>query len=278
LLRTVRRLIPLLAAVPLAAALWPLAARAGEANCWFEAGVLVVPAEVAGVAGDYVLDTGAQQTLMAVDAAQGAGFADDRFEGPVRLAGLVIDHQQVAKAKLDARFWWLSTPVAGVIGADLLGGYVLDVRFAPCRIGLWRAGEAPGFKAEAALPLGWSQGRPVVQAAVSDDGRALQGRFVPATGSDTPVRLRDDLADAPGAAKREGLYPFGALRPRLRALSLAGDLYEQVPAGLVARAGFEADGEIGAPVLSRYRLRFDFPGGRLGLAHEKGPPDRSGGP
>jgi hypothetical protein len=96
------------------------------------------------------------------------------------------------------------------------------------------------------------------------------------------VRLRDDLAAAPGAANRDSLYPYGDARPRLRALSFAGDLFENVWSGLLPKAGSGAVGEIGAPVLAHYRLRFNFPAMRLTLArvafHEKGPPDRSGGP
>jgi hypothetical protein len=256
----------------------PLAARAGETNCWFDAGVLVVPAEVAGVAGDFVLDTGAPQTLMETDYALTAGLEQAQFTGTVRLAGMAARPVAVAAAKLGARTWWLPTPVAGVIGADVLKDYVLDVRFDPCRVGLWRKGEAPPFRPKTHLPLSWIGGRPTVPAIASDGVRTRAGGFVPATGSDTAVRLRDDLADAPVAAKREGLYPYGALRPKLRALSFAGELFENAPSGLLARDQAPAEGEIGAPALARFRLRFDFPAGRLLLAKEKGPPDRSGGP
>jgi hypothetical protein len=253
-------------------------AQAGPSACWYEAGVLVAPAEVMGVAGDYVLDTGAPHTLLADSQAQGAGFSETALVGEVRVAGLDLPARPVAVAKLDARLRWLPTPVAGVIGADVLGGYVVDVSFEPCRVALWRAGEAPPFGRARSLPLAWRDGRPVTAAAAADGARALAGDFVLATGSDTPVRLRDDLADAPGAARREDLYPYGGLRPRLRALSFAGDLYEQAPSGLAPKAELDAAGEIGAPVLAAYRLRFDFPGGKLQLAKEKGPADRSDGP
>lgn len=260
------------------AALWPPLARAGETACWFEAGVLVVPAEVMGVAGDYVLDTGAPRTLLAETQAQGAGYAETELKGGVRLAGLTLAEQPVRVMKLDARLRPLPTPVAGVIGADVLAGRVLDVQFAPCRVTLQAAGEATDFGPAASLPLAWRSGRPTAPASVSDGHRTLAGDFVLATGSDAAVRLRDDLADAPGASDREALYPAGAARPRLHALSFAGDLLEAQPSGLVAHAELDAMGEIGGPVLSRYRLRFDFARGELLLAKQKGPPDRSDGP
>ena len=273
------------ASLPLALCLLPLAApvsqaQAGTTRCWFEGGVLVVPAAVLGVAGDYVLDTGAPHTLMADTQAQGAGYGETELNGEVRLAGVSLQDRPVQVATLDARLRALPTPVAGVIGADMLAGRVLDVAFAPCRVALYPAGRAPPFGRATTLPLAWRDGRPVIGAAAADGRRTLAGDFVPATGSDTPVRLRDDLADAPGSSRREALYPYGGARPRLRALSFAGDLFEDQPSGLVARPELDAVGEIGAPVLAHFRLRFDFAGGELRLARpmRKGPPDRSGGP
>lgn len=263
----------------LAACLLPAAARAGEARCWFEAGVVVVPAEVMGVAGDFVFDTGEPRTLLAETQAQGAGYAETELKGLVRVAGLELKNRAVAVAPLDARLVALPTPVAGVLGADLLAGKVVDLSFAPCRLAIYEAGRAPRLAgAGSSLPLILRGDRAVTTAAVSDGRRAFAGDFVLRTGSDTPVRLRDDLADAPGAAKRDPLYSYGAARPRLRALSFAGDLFEEASSGLIGKAGFDAAGEIGAPVLAAYRLRFDFAAGSLWLAKRKGPPDRSGGP
>jgi hypothetical protein len=254
------------------ACLWPSAALAGAARCWFEGGVVVVSAEVLGVAGDYVLDTGEPHTLLALTQAQGAGYAATSLSGEIRFAGLTLADRPVEVVPLDARLRALPTPVAGVLGADLLQGKVLDVSFAPCRVAVRAGPDAPPFGAGVTLPLVWRGGRAVTLAAVSDGRRAFEGDFVVGTGSDTPVRVRDDLADAPGAADRRALYPEGEARPALRALSFAGDLYEHPPSGLVAKPGLEAAGEIGAPVLAAYRLRFDFIRGRLTLAKQKGPP------
>lgn len=254
------------------AALPAPAPTAGAAACWFENGVVVVPAEVMGVAGDYILDTGAPQTLLADTQAQGAGFADTALSGEVRLAGRRAQGVAVAVRKLDVRTGLFPTPVAGVIGADVLKAYVLDLSFAPCRIALRPPGRAPAFGRATALPLAWIAGRPTVRAGVSDGPRAFSAAFALATGSDTPVRLSDALAAAPGAVKPREVYPFGVARPRLRALSLGGRIAEDLPAGLVESADPALAGEIGAPLLSVWRVRFDFPRGRLLLRpNEKGP-------
>jgi hypothetical protein len=245
-------------------------AAAGGGACWFEHGVLVVPAEVMGVSGDYILDTATPHTLLADSQAETAGYAETVLTGRVRLAGVTLDRRPVAVAALDLRTGALPTPIAGVIGADVLKGFVLDVSYAPCRVRLSRPGRAGPFRAPVAvLPLAWRGGRPTAHAGVSDGLRAFAGDFALATGGDTPIRLSDAFAAAPGAAKPKELYPGGNLRPRLRAVSFAGTLAERPQSGLIAAEDPKLAGEIGAPLLAHWRLRFDFPTGRLLLAARK---------
>ena len=241
-------------------------ARAGEAACWFENGVLVMAAQVMGVAGDFILDTATPHTQLAETQAQGAGFAETALTGEVRLAGLRIANQPVEVADLDLRTGALPTPIAGVIGADVLRPYVLDVSFAPCRVALHPAGGAPRFPAWRALPMTWVAERPVVRATVSDGAKSLTANFTPGVGADRAVRLSDVVARAPGATKLIELYPYGILQPTLQGLAFAGETTEDLPSGLVHAEDPELAGQIGAPFLSRYRLRFDFPAGRLELA------------
>jgi len=265
----VRLTLPLLVLAAVAAA---PAARAGGTACWFDNGVVVVPAEVLGIAGDYVLDTATPTTLLADTQAGGAGFAATALTGRVRLAGLTLDDRPVGVATLDLRTGALPTPIAGVIGADLLKDFVLDVSFAPCRVALRRR-RGRRFPASAVLPLRWIAGVPTAEVAVTDGTRAWRGAFALATGGDTPVRLSDAVAQAPVAGASKELYPYGVLRPKLRALGFADDLYEDLPAGLIKALDPALAGQIGAPLLARYRLRFDFPHGRLLIAPAT-PPDR----
>jgi hypothetical protein len=241
-------------------------ARAGEAACWFDNGVVVVAAQVMGVTGDFILDTATPHTQLAETQAQTAGFEETALTGDVRLAGLRITRRPVEVADIDLRTGALPTPIAGVIGADVLRPYVLDVTFAPCRVALNRARRAPRFPAHRSLPMTWVAGRPVVAATASDGVRSLTAKFTPGIGADRAVRLSDVAASAPGANKLLEVYPYGVLQPRLESLTFAGQVALTLPSGLVHAEAPNLAGQIGAPFLSRYRLRFDFTAGRLELA------------
>lgn len=245
-------------------------AQAGLVRCWYENQVVVVGAEVMGVAGDFILDPATPHTQLADSQAQAAGYAGADLRGRVRVAGVTVRDAAVAVAPLDLRTGALPTPVAGVIGADVLKGLVLDIDFRPCRIRLSRPGAAGPFRSLRTLPLAWIAGRPVVRAAVSDGPHALSGGFSVGLGADTEVRVSDAAARAPqassGAAKPKEAYPYGVLRPRLRAFSFAGGLVENLPAGLMAAEDPALVGQIGAPILSRFRLRLDLASDRLMLA------------
>lgn len=256
----------LLAALTVTLGAWP--ARAETTRCWVDQGVVVVPAVVAGAAGDYILDTGTPTTQLHETRAQSEGFAAISLTAEVRLAGLRLPARPIAVVDLDARTHDFPTPIAGIIGADLLAGLVLDVSFAPCRIGLWPKGHAPRLAHARSLPLTIAGGRPVVAAGVADGTRAELGLFVPSTGLDAAVRLNADRGVVRHGGKAETLLPYGPARARLRALSFAGELWENLPAGLVAPTDLPpgALGEIGPPVLAGWRLRFDLDAGRLWLA------------
>lgn len=245
-------LLALAAAVP---------AQAAEIACRFERGVVVAPAVVAGIAGDYIVDTGAAQSALHETKAQAEGIAEIDLSGDVRLAGKIVPDLPLKVVDLDVRTWNLPTPVAGVIGADALKGFVVDLAYAPCRLRLSAPAEAPRF-AGRSLGLSWDLGRPTVDASISDDAHQISGRFVVATGANVPVRLADDLAQAPGGAGTKELYPEGVWLARLPQVNFAGATGRDVAAGLMKPEG-DVVGLLGGAVLAHFRLRFDFPGRRL---------------
>ena len=241
-------------------------ACAGEVACHFEAGVIVVPAEVAGIAGDYILDTGSARTTLHETLAQVAGLEGDSVTGDVVLAGMRVSGQTLPIADLDVRTWNLPTVSAGVIGTDVLREFVVDVSFAPCRVRLARRADVPPFRGRS-LELGWDQGRPTVVASISDDTHQITGAFVIATGANAPVRLADDLAQTTPETSRE-LYPEGVWLARLPQVTFAGRTGRDVAAGLMEPDG-DIVGILGGQVLANFRLRFDFPASRLVVAPAK---------
>lgn len=252
-------------------------AAAGETACWWDQGRLVVAASVMGVTGDYILDTGEPRTILADTHAEKSGFAETALVGPVRLAGITVADRPITVLPIDSRSRSLPTPVAGVIGVDVLKGYVVDVSAygGRCKVAIHAPPQAPAFRLRAALPMSWAGDRPTIPAIVADGPSVKRGAFVPSTGADAPIRLSDGVAQAAGAARPDAVYLYGDLKPRLRALSLAGELFENAPAGLIKADDLGgADGVIGAAILARWSLRFDFPGGQLLL----GDPPKGKGP
>jgi hypothetical protein len=254
----VPRLSPL---VLLAACAAAAPASAAEVACHFEGGVITVPAIVAGLPGDYILDTGTAQTQLHETRAQAEGITETDLAGDVRIGDAVASRLPLKVADLDVRGVFLPTPLAGVIGADALKGFVVDVSYAPCRVRLSPPGRAPRF-AGRTLPLGWDQGRPTIQMSVADDRHRLTDRFVVATGANVALRLADDLAAVADAEQPAELYPDGVWLARLPEARFAGAVGRDLPAGLMTPDGGVA-GVLGGPALAHFRLRFDFPAGTL---------------
>lgn len=242
------------------------AAQAGEAACWYEQGVLVIPASLAGLAGDYILDTGSATTLLHETKGQMAGYETPAQRGEVRIAGVTLPDRPFTVTDLDARTAAFPTPIAGVIGADVLGAYVVDVSFAPCRVSIRLPNEATAFRGDVTLPLRADRVQAAGRAIVSDGSRAFGADFAIATGADAAVRLDSRLAHAPAVAEPDRLLPNGGALARLAAVSFGGRLAVRAPAGLERSEDPELAGSIGAPLLAAWRLRFDFPARRLLLA------------
>lgn len=254
-------LFPLLLATASASA-----GHAAEVACHFEGGVIVVSAIVAGIAGEYILDTGTAQTTLHETKAQTEGIAETELTGKIEVAGQTLANRALRVEDLDLRTWYLTAPVAGVIGADVLANFVVDVTFAPCRVQLSTAGTAPRFQGHVITMLRDGD-RPTATASVFDGARQLTGPFVLATGANAPIRLADDLAHA-ATVKPDDLYPGGGWLTPLPQVSFAGRTGQDVGVGLMKPQG-EIVGVLGGPVLAHWRLRFDFPASRLIVAPAK---------
>ncbi|MDQ0466035.1 hypothetical protein QO010_003828 [Caulobacter ginsengisoli] len=231
--------------------------------CWFENGAVVVPAVVAGVAGDYLIDPSAPVTLLHDTRAQGAGFEATSLTAQVRLAGRTLEALPVQVVDLDARSAGFFTPIAGVIGADVLGRYVVDLDFSPCRIRLSLPGQAPRFTAAFALPLSLTDGALTLPAAVTDGRRVRVGRFALDLSAGAALRLSQA---GPALPTKIDLAARNVGKGRIRALSFADRLVEQPSVSLAPDLDPALAGAIGNGVWSRYRLRIDLGRAKLSLA------------
>jgi hypothetical protein len=250
---------PLLLALSVCLLAAPVA-RAGEAACWFENGAVVVPAEVGGVAGDWLIDPSAPRTLLHETRARMEGLPPV-FAARARLAGVSLDGLQVTVADLDGRAPGFPTPIAGVIGADVLARFVVDLEFAPCRLRFSTGPVRRIARGARVLRLSDAGGVPVIEAAVSDDRRARRGLFAIDWSSRAAVRLTAAVfrPDRTGAAEA----PRNQAPGTLRALSLDGALYEEQSAALAPELDPALAGALGTDLWRRWRLSLDIRGGRL---------------
>lgn len=229
--------------------------------CRISQGVLVVPAQAAGLTGQFVLDTGTPRSVLDATQASLANLDSDATEArvAVRVAGRRLAHVDMAISALDARTYLQPTPITGVLGADVLAGQVLEVEPAPCRfrIGARRTLTGPVL---ARLPVRMIEGAPYVVAGVSDGSKARTGAMRVATGVG-PVSLDPAAARMAGAPAGGG----GELIAPLRALSLGPLLVEGPDAAVAKDARPGVLGEIGEPVWARYGFQLDLRRGVLTL-------------
>ena len=230
--------------------------RPGETRCWIDKGALVAPAAFGDIAGDFLIDLAAPASALHVTRAQedgleGAGATRDLVIAGRRLAGVTL-----AIVDLDARTARFDTAINGVIGADLLRGFVVEIDPSPCRLRLLRR-PSGAWRGSVRLAVREAGGRPLAPASVSDGLKVRSGEFALATA--------DWTTQVDGRLSRP--QPADATAPvRLRAVEVAGRLFEQVPAEVRPQASDEALGSIGMAVWSHWRLRLDMKSGRLDLA------------
>lgn len=261
-----RRLAAAIALAVISAAADP--ARAGETECWVDNGAVVVSAAfgqpgLGDVTGDFILDLSAPHSQLHLTTAQSDGMGDaTETQGALTLAGERIA-ASLAVADLDDRQWGFPTTLNGLIGADVLAGYVVELRFSPCRLTLWRRAP-PAAKAEATLPVSMVGGVPTVGAAIFDGAKLRNGQFAIDTGA---AGVRIAAAHARFSRLSARVDPLSRDRPpaQLAALSLAGRVFQNQPAALQQDAPEGLLGGIGTDVWSRYVLRLDLKRDQLAL-------------
>jgi hypothetical protein len=226
-------------------------AQAGEARCWLDNGAVVVPATYGPITGDFILDLSQTASQLHETAAQAAGWSENSARSTLRLAGRAKHGFPMRVTDLDVRVARFPTNIAGILGADVLGGLTLDLDLAPCRLRLARSGRKTVRHPVTRLVAG----TPTVFAAISDGVTARTGWFSVDTAS-TGARIADAGFSRPlpkAADANDRARPPG----RLRAVSVAGQLLEQTPAGVMAPAAPGLAGSLGTWVWARVHLHID---------------------
>lgn len=249
--------VALLASLALALA---RGALAGETRCWIDKGALVAPAAFGDIAGDFLIDLSAPASALHGTRAQEDGLDGKAVTRDLSIAGRRLAGVTLAIVDLDARTAKFDTTINGVVGADLLRRFLVEIDPSPCRLRLLRRRPAR-WAGSVRLAIRETDGRPLVPASVTDGLKVRSGLFALGTAdwaTRVPGRLsRPQTTDAPAPV-------------RLRALEIAGRLFEQVPAATQPHAIDEARGAIGMAVWSRWRLRLDMRDSWLELAPAEG--------
>jgi hypothetical protein len=268
------------------------AAQPGPVSARFKDDLVFVDAEVDGAPGVFLLDTGAQASVLDPRFAQAAhvrlgrrreiegrgGDLGARQAEPVvmavtggpaaRIAPLVADLSQASRA--------MGLPLAGILGDDFLQGFVLRLDYRGQTLTLAREADPPAD----AIPVRLGQA-PYVEARAVLGERVAQGEFEIDTGSNTAVEFwrpfaRANLGDRPGGRDvglGVGLGVAGLSlieRGRIDALEVAGRriLGPEVNFADDTRvddAGPRYGGVIGGPAWRGLVLYLDLPQRRMWL-------------
>ena len=230
-----------------------------------------------------MLDTGASQTIFTPLAARAAGVSvralkNTPYRHTTRLGRDVQFYVDTRSSDTGAR----EGSEYGLLGANFLEAYVVELDFAQRRVRFldpekYQVPEQAADAAEAIVPMKLTSSRPLVDVLV--DGRPLEVMFD--TGCDVPLILSGSAAKSVGIDV-DGLAEFGRFQTGLgstpgrffeaRELAIGGKHFTTVPAIVSPKGWFNQGGStnsaIGYDLISRFRVRIDYPRRRIWLRQQ----------
>ena len=238
-------------------------------------GILLLPGQLNGQGGHWVLDTGSCHSLAspalcptAESPAKEAsvyngglqktqlftGTADVEI-GPLRLPGHAMALLDLTCVEKELHLLRPEIVLLGTLGMDILRRYVLRLDYAA---NLAILNPSDPFPTQDEIPMKLTSNAPTVSARIG--GR--EGRFLVDTGATAC------LADRSFAGEDWPLLEAQRQIHQIPELALGNALYQGLPAVLDDTAAIEAiplDGVLGYPVLSRQPVELDFPRRRMRL-------------
>ncbi len=251
-------------------------------------GQIEVPVRVNGTAATFLLDTGAEYSVVSSRIAEGQHLQTERTAGrdfaddvELKVAGVRLEHQRVMVMPFDS-YLARGRSIDGLIGYDFFARFVVTIDFAARSLTVW----APtGYKkpgAAVAVPIDFAGRLPVVASTlVLAGGRRLPARLMVDTGASQAVILRYPFANENGLLDlvkdpdaRTTTSPSLASGPMrlvdvpVDEVSLAQWSFDhprvqahREPSGSGAYTA--TDGLIGNALLTRFTMTVDYPRKRL---------------
>lgn len=261
------------------------AAQSARVPIQEQAGKLFVTVNVNGVVVDAMVDSGSQFSLLDKGFAKAVGVATEgRFSGSgfggrvsgawskgvsLSLGGAAVAGSRPAVVDLAPLSRTHGRPIQAVLGREIFDRYVVDIDFEQHSLALFpREGFRPpmGTRAVSLFPA-----KSGMTMEVSVEGGPPLSVLID-LGSDVPLILSPGpaahrLLDG-RAASTAWLGGFGSggagQVATARQVFVGGETVAAVPV-IVAPHGLSGDGNLGLPVLSRFRLYLDYAGGRAWL-------------
>ncbi|MGH2570788.1 MAG: aspartyl protease family protein, partial [bacterium] len=247
--------------------------------------LVLVTAEVNGVPGAFLLDTGAGATVLhsgfaaqlglsprGVMEARGAGGSETAAfvdASTLRLPGVVLRDQTIVAIGLDGVAEALGRPIAGILGWDFLSRFAVEIDYAHAKLALAPSGEYEPRPGAVRVPLRIEMNVPRVEGTLDGEHR---GSFLVDTGNARGLLLHSPFVRAHGYgdgapdAEVDVTGVGGSTRMdriTVRSLALGGAEFRDVPAfisdsdeGIVAID--EAIGNVGGALFERSVLAFDY--------------------
>src|SRR6266568_964732 len=247
-------------------------------------GQIEVAVHVNGAPATFLLDTGAEYSVvstrlatqagLAVDAAAGRQFADDVT---LQLKAVVLMHHRVMVMPFDT-YYERGRRIDGLLGYDLFARFVVAIDFKHQTLTIWEPSAFKPRGAAVSVPIEFAGRLALIPAVLKlTAARSLPARLMLDTGASQAVILRYPFATehnlldpsaAPTVANSLASGPRRLLEVPMEQISVAKWTFDRPRVQAYAEpigsgASVESDGLLGNSLLSRFTLYVDYPHRRL---------------